>query len=68
MDEYIFRTGDASNNFYCLLKGKLSVLVPEIGMKIKKDKKDKSKSSMDLDSQLKANKKKSLKFHKRICN
>lgn len=37
--EYIFKSGDNPNNFYCILKGKISILIPEI--KTKKVKKEK---------------------------
>lgn len=41
--DYIFKTNDNPNNFYCILRGKISILTPEIKMKkLLKDKQNKT--------------------------
>ena len=53
--ETVFRYGDTGNNFYVILKGKVSVLVPK-----KKNQRTKSKTIKDADLQEPKSKKKSL--------
>ncbi len=37
--DYVFKTGESATNFYCILRGKISILLPEIRTKNVKNEK-----------------------------